>query len=334
MKSTMFKQVFSFQHVPSYVVVVTALASYFVISLGGMQGWSGWMIFALVVLLWLPALNIELNWTYQHYGWLSLYYLLTMTQLAQLVGIAFSPNFTNAPNLELAQFGFAVWLLVGVNLLLSPYRKNRWIWLTDLIIIPHVIIHTRVASLFFLNGIPEDGVYFTFSLFGNMINIPDPRLHLWFNMLIVVALGLGFYYQLRHSHNEWLARVMPELNEEELIKATNQIEIMSVKAGDVIINQGALPDKFYIISEGEFKVTRLDKDGVDEELIRRRAGEFFGEIGLLSDLPRTATISAVTDGELLALDLETFRSIMKISSVTADNIAEVAKSRLGEMILD
>lgn len=333
MKSSLYKQLFSFQHVPSYVVVITALASYVLIWLGFMQGWPGWIVFVLIAFLWVPAVNRELHWAYRHYGWLSLYYLLTLTQVTQLVGIALLSNVseeTASLNPDMVQFVFVAWLFVGIGTLISPYRKNRWVWLTVLIVFPHIILHSRVIASLLMDGTSD----FLFSLFGNTINMPDAQLHLWFNILTAVAFILGFIYQLRHTYNEWLAKAMPDLTEEELIKTTNQLETMNVKAGDVILSQGASPDKFYIITSGEFKVTRLTSDGNEEELTRRMTGEYFGEIGILSDLPRSATITAVTDGELLALDVETFRSIMNISSATEQNLKDVAKARLGQMILE
>jgi MFS family permease len=74
-----------------------------------------------------------------------------------------------------------------------------------------------------------------------------------------------------------------------------------VATGDVFIREGEASDRFYVIVSGLVEVTQ----GVSV-LRREGPGEFFGEIGLLRDVPRTATVTAVEDTELLALDRESF----------------------------
>jgi len=76
-------------------------------------------------------------------------------------------------------------------------------------------------------------------------------------------------------------------------------------AGDEIIRRGDHGDRFYVVDSGEIDVL------LDGEPPRREGpGAYFGEIALLRDVPRTATVRAATDVELLALDREEFlRSI-------------------------
>ena len=74
-----------------------------------------------------------------------------------------------------------------------------------------------------------------------------------------------------------------------------------VQAGAVILEENGLSDRFFVIDSGLVEVTQ---NGV--VLRREGPGEFFGEIGLLRDVPRTATITAVEDTILLALDRDPF----------------------------
>jgi CRP-like cAMP-binding protein len=68
--------------------------------------------------------------------------------------------------------------------------------------------------------------------------------------------------------------------------------------GDVAIRQGDVGDRFYIVADG---VLTAEVDGMP-----RDAGNFFGEIALLRDVPRTATIRAATAATLFALQRDSF----------------------------
>ncbi|HEX3930719.1 MAG TPA: MFS transporter [Nocardioides sp.] len=75
-----------------------------------------------------------------------------------------------------------------------------------------------------------------------------------------------------------------------------------VAAGAVVVHEGDESDRFYIIESGTVRVTAAD----GHELREEGPGDHFGEIGLLRDVPRTATITAVDDVVLLALAREEF----------------------------
>ena len=98
---------------------------------------------------------------------------------------------------------------------------------------------------------------------------------------------------------------------------------VSVPAGQVIIREGDVSDTFYVIERGVVVVTA---DG--RELRREEDGEFFGEIGLLLDVPRTATVAAVTEVELLTLSREEFLSAMSGDPGLRGRAHDVATVRL------
>jgi MFS family permease len=77
---------------------------------------------------------------------------------------------------------------------------------------------------------------------------------------------------------------------------------VEVPAGDVVVREGDESDRFYVIESGLVRVTATDGHLLRDE----GPGEYFGEIGLLRDVPRTATITAAEDTVLLALEREEF----------------------------
>ncbi|KAJ9054506.1 hypothetical protein DSO57_1001509 [Entomophthora muscae] len=78
-----------------------------------------------------------------------------------------------------------------------------------------------------------------------------------------------------------------------------------VKAGEVVIKQGDEGDNFYVVDQGAFDIFIHDR-----KVIEVHPGGSFGELALMYNTPRAATVKAVTDGTLWAVDRVTFRSII------------------------
>ena len=91
----------------------------------------------------------------------------------------------------------------------------------------------------------------------------------------------------------------------------------------VVVAEGGVGDRFYVIESGEVAVT---KDG--HELRREGAGNFFGEIALIRDVPRTATVTAVTDTVLRALDRADFLAALDGSAAMASAAEDIVSRRL------
>jgi putative ABC transport system ATP-binding protein len=84
-------------------------------------------------------------------------------------------------------------------------------------------------------------------------------------------------------------------------------ETMQLKAGTVLFNEGALADLIYTVAEGELEVVRQQPGGRHELLRVARAGDYFGEIGPLFGLPRSATVRARTDAAVVGYSVPDFR---------------------------
>ncbi len=94
-----------------------------------------------------------------------------------------------------------------------------------------------------------------------------------------------------------------------LESAARRLVAVPVTAGEVIVRQGDDADRFYVIDAGSFRVTQAVEG--DEKVLRDLGpGEVFGEIGLLRSSPRTATVTATSDGVLYALDAAGFSELV------------------------
>lgn len=99
------------------------------------------------------------------------------------------------------------------------------------------------------------------------------------------------------------------------------------RAGADIIQQGDVPDKFYIITRGKVAVLLQPPDGLDAVIDYLGPGDFFGEVGLLHHSRRMATVRAETAVDVMAMDYQTFRTWIEGSPLVAQEIQALADKR-------
>lgn len=103
----------------------------------------------------------------------------------------------------------------------------------------------------------------------------------------------------------------------------------SVAAGDSVIKQGDDGDVLYVVEQGELDCYRkFTKEGKDEYLLTYKAGDAFGELALLYNAPRAASIVAKSACVLFALDRETFNHIVKGAVIQRRNKFEHFLSKI------
>jgi putative peptide zinc metalloprotease protein len=113
-------------------------------------------------------------------------------------------------------------------------------------------------------------------------------------------------------------------SDEELSRIAENLEIERFAAGKTIIRQGDRGDKFYIIESGNVSIWQLKPDGEEEFVVKAGSGQYFGEIALVTNAPRNATVRAETPVSLLSLRKRDFdrlvRQYVNLSDPTSTNV--------------
>lgn len=111
-----------------------------------------------------------------------------------------------------------------------------------------------------------------------------------------------------------LARVdlFSTLNKRELQTLAKSCQERSYRAGTVLVSQGDTGVGLYILKSGKVRVTiATDPDKAEEEVGIYGPNDVLGEMALLDDLPRSATITAIEDVTALLLPVWEFRTILQ-----------------------
>jgi putative ABC transport system ATP-binding protein len=92
-------------------------------------------------------------------------------------------------------------------------------------------------------------------------------------------------------------------------------ETVHLKAGDVLFEQCTMGELIYVVSEGEFDIVRELADGGEELVKVARPGDYFGEIGVLFNLPRSATVRARSDATATGYTAQAFRERLGVQGL-------------------
>src|SRR2546425_6109165 len=115
-----------------------------------------------------------------------------------------------------------------------------------------------------------------------------------------------------------LERAFPSEPRDVVAQTASKAELQVYAPGEIVLKEGDAADRFYMIIKGEAEATQRGPDGSQVVINRFGPGDYFGEIGLLNDAPRLATVRAKTSLEAMALDRDSFARLMKSSQATED----------------
>ncbi len=115
-----------------------------------------------------------------------------------------------------------------------------------------------------------------------------------------------------------------ELNAESMAALLGSVDLIPVNQGEVVVREGDPGNGFYIVLEGSFSVRKQERN---EPLAILGPGDPFGEVALLENVPRTATVKADTDGKVLAMEQTAFLSFFQSHMGLGAKLSELAAMR-------
>ncbi|HSL44412.1 MAG TPA: ATP-binding protein [Anaerolineales bacterium] len=134
----------------------------------------------------------------------------------------------------------------------------------------------------------------------------------------------------RRAPSRIIPRAFPGIKSDEIEALIINSQVRSYEPGAVLCRENAVEDRFYMILDGEVEVTKNINNSESRLLQTLSAGDFFGEMALIHNAPRAATVTAKTMLTTLELDKAAFdRVIRKSSSIAMAMVSEIS-NRLRE----
>lgn len=130
------------------------------------------------------------------------------------------------------------------------------------------------------------------------------------------------------ANYEFLRKIplFASLPDEDLQSLCQIIRDYHLPAGEVLFEEGSMGDMAYIIRNGEVEIIKSSQKR-EILLAKRGPGDVFGEIALVFDTPRTATVRARTDTDLVGIGRDDLRKLLQISPSAAASMFDIILSR-------
>jgi len=118
--------------------------------------------------------------------------------------------------------------------------------------------------------------------------------------------------------------------DEQLRVIASVVSRRNVPRGTIVIVEGDPTDSLYIIIAGRLKVMMSDSEGKEVILAMLGPGEYFGEMGLIDESPRSATVMTVEPSELIVVTKREFKKILSENFDMAETVMRGLVRRLRE----
>jgi signal transduction histidine kinase len=129
----------------------------------------------------------------------------------------------------------------------------------------------------------------------------------------------------RRAPSRIIPRAFPGIKPDEIEELIVNSQVRSYAPGAILCRENAVEDRFYMILEGEVEVTKNINNNESRLLKTLAAGDFFGEMALIHNAPRAASVTAKSALTTLELDKSAFdRVLRKSSSVAMAMVSEIS----------
>ena len=122
--------------------------------------------------------------------------------------------------------------------------------------------------------------------------------------------------------------LLSDLPSEAFERVLSAVTLIRARPGQVILNEGEAGDSFFTLARGTVSVTRVSSAGGPVELATLHDGAVFGEMALVSAAPRGATVTTVTDADLLEFSRTALAAASNDLSVIARGLEKFTRERL------
>lgn len=132
------------------------------------------------------------------------------------------------------------------------------------------------------------------------------------------------------SPKEIIPRAFPGISQLEIDELLSRSQVRNYAKEFVLTQEGKIESKFYILLDGRVNVTKTINNTDQRHLKELEAGDFFGEMALIHNAPRAATVTALEPVTVLEIDREDFDRVLRRSSSVAMAMVREISSRLRE----
>jgi len=130
---------------------------------------------------------------------------------------------------------------------------------------------------------------------------------------------------------DWLCRVLLPRDYAQLnVSPSERITRAHFEAGEVIVRQGDPGDLMYVMIDGEVEVVQQQAEGGERVVATLTQGEWFGEMALFNEEPRSATVRTLTNVNVLSVDRRTFQTLVAHIAPLREAFARLMQHREAE----
>lgn len=163
-----------------------------------------------------------------------------------------------------------------------------------------------------------------------LLETPRKQILKLINSVAAIREAIDRVFALRVLESSIFPEAAPEFNRALAEKAKPK----KYKKGEVIFKEGDVGDFLYVIRKGSVKISRKNMRGMDVAQTYVAAGNYVGEMALLTTepAPRNATVTAAVPCEMLIIDKQDFLGLLDRSAQTKERILRIAEERRLQML--